>query len=226
MPRPRLYDPEQVLDAVETLAARSGPAAVTIRAIGEATGASNGAVYHGFGSRAGLVATAWLRATRRFLAVQGELVDATSDPVEAVVAAADAPVAFAQRHPDACKLLFAIQRDDLPEDDLSPELAEQLRGAEAELVGLLIRLADTLWQRRDAAAVDTITTCVVDLPTAIVLSRNRLGSSTARAHLHAAVRAVLSVGPPPGGSARLDGGEPKLGPPHESERIPRSEPDL
>lgn len=196
MPRPRVYDPEQVLDAVESLAARSGPAAVTIRAIGEATGASNGAVYHGFGSRAGLVAAAWLRAARRFLAVQGELVDAVSDPLEAVVAAADAPVAFAQRRPDACKLLFAIQRDELPDDDLSAELAEQLRGADAELVGLLIRLADALWQRRDAAAVDTITTCVVDLPTAIVLSRNRLGSTIARAHLHAAVRAVLSVGPP------------------------------
>jgi len=196
VPRPRVYDPEQVLDAVESLAARSGPAAVTIRAIGEATGASNGAVYHGFGSRAGLVAAAWLRAARRFLAVQGELVDAVSDPLEAVVAAADAPVAFAQRRPDACKLLFAIQRDELPDDDLSAELAEQLRGADAELVGLLIRLADALWQRRDAAAVDTITTCVVDLPTAIVLSRNRLGSTIARAHLHAAVRAVLSVGPP------------------------------
>lgn len=197
MPRPRVYDPEQVLDAVETLAARSGPAAVTIRAIGEATGASNGAVYHGFGSRAGLVAAAWLRAARRFLAVQGELVDAVSDPLEAVVAAADAPVAFAQRHPDACKLLFAIRRDELPDDDLSPELAERFRGADAELVGLLIGLAEALWQRRDAAAVDTITTCVVDLPTAIVLSRNRLGCNIARAHLHAAVRAVLSVGPPP-----------------------------
>ncbi|CAJ1508083.1 TetR/AcrR family transcriptional regulator [[Mycobacterium] holstebronense] len=196
MPRPRVYDPGQVLDAVESLAARSGPAAVTIRAIGEATGASNGAVYHGFGSRAGLVAAAWLRATQRFLAVQAELVDAVSDPLEAVVAAADAPVAFAERYPDACKLLFAIQRDELPDDDLSPELAEQLRGADAELVGLLIRLADALWERRDAAAVDTITTCVVDLPTAIVLSRNRLGSTIARAHLHAAVRAVLSVGPP------------------------------
>jgi len=195
MPRPRVYDPEQVLDAVESLAARSGPAAVTIRAIGEATGASNGAVYHGFGSRAGLVAAAWLRAARRFLAVQGERVAAVSDPLEAVVAAADAPVAFAERHPDACKLLFAIQRDQLPDDDLSPQLAEQLRGADVELIGLLIGLADALWERRDAAAVDTITTCVVDLPTAIVLSRNRLGSATARAQLHAAVRAVLSVGP-------------------------------
>lgn len=52
MPRPRVHDPDRVLAAVESLAARSGPAAVTIRAVSEATGASNGAVYHGFGSRA------------------------------------------------------------------------------------------------------------------------------------------------------------------------------
>ncbi|MEO6795181.1 MAG: TetR family transcriptional regulator [Mycobacterium sp.] len=200
MPRPRVHDPDRALDAVESLAARSGPAAVTIRAVGEATGASNGAIYHGFGSRAGLLAAAWLRAARRFLAVQRELVDGARGPgeaavtVEAVVAAADAPVVFAERHPEASKLLFAIRRDELL-DDVPAELADQLRHTDAELTGLLVRLAGELWDRRDAAAVDTITTCVVDLPTAIVLSRNRLGSNTARAQLHAAVRAVLSVGP-------------------------------
>ncbi|BBY32783.1 TetR family transcriptional regulator [Mycolicibacter minnesotensis] len=197
MPRPRVYDPAQVLDAVEALAARSGPAAVTIRAVGEATGASNGAVYHGFGSRAGLIAAAWLRAAQRFLAVQRELVDAAPGAAEAVVAAADAAVVFADRDPDACRLLFALRLDELSEDDLPAQLSEQLRVAEGELAALLKQLAETLWQRRDAAAVDTITTCVVDLPTAIVLTRNRLGNACARAHLQAAVRAVLSVGPPP-----------------------------
>lgn len=198
MPRPRVHDPDRVLDAVESLAARSGPAAVTIRAVGEATGVSNGAVYHGFGSRAGLVGAAWLRAARRFLTVQGDLVSATSGSTDAVIAAADAPVAFAERHPDASKLLSAISRDELLDADLPPELADQLRRVDAELIGLLIRLAGALWDRRDAAAVDTMTTCVVDLPTAIMLSRNRLGSNTARAQLHAAVRAVLSVGPEKG----------------------------
>ncbi|BBX21499.1 TetR family transcriptional regulator [Mycolicibacter terrae] len=195
MPRPRVHDPDRVLDAVESLAARSGPAAVTIRAVGEATGASNGAVYHGFGSRAGLVATAWLRAARRFLALQSELVSAAAEPIDAVIAAADAPVAFAERHPDASRLLQAIRHDALLDEDLPDEVAAQLRGVEAELVALLIRLAAALWDRRDGPAVDTITACVVDLPTAIVLSRNRLGSSNARAQLHAAVRAVLAVGP-------------------------------
>lgn len=195
MPRPRVHDPERVLDAVESLAARSGPAAVTIRAVSELTGASNGAVYHAFGSRAGLVTAAWLRAARRFLALQSELVDAAPKPIGAVIAAADAPVAFAERHPDASRLLQAIRHDALLDEDLPDEVAAQLRGVEAELVALLIRLAGALWDRRDAAAVDTVTTCVVDLPIAIVLSRNRLGSSTARAQLHAAVRAVLAVGP-------------------------------
>jgi len=195
MPRPRVHDPERVLDAVESLAARSGPAAVTIRAVSELTGASNGAVYHAFGSRAGLVTAAWLRAARRFLALQSELVDAAPKPIGAVIAAADAPVAFAERHPDASRLLQAIRHDALLDEDLPDEVAAQLRGVEAELVALLIRLAGALWDRRDAAAVDTITTCVVDLPAAIVLSRNRLSSNTARAQLHAAVRAVLAVGP-------------------------------
>lgn len=195
MPRPRVHDPERVLDAVESLAARSGPAAVTIRAVSELTGASNGAVYHAFGSRAGLVTAAWLRAARRFLALQSELVDAAPKPIGAVIAAADAPVAFAERHPDASRLLQAIRHDALLDEDLPDEVAAQLRGVEAELVALLIRLAGALWDRRDAAAVDTITTCVVDLPDAIVLSRNRLSSNTARAQLHAAVRAVLAVGP-------------------------------
>lgn len=204
MPRPRVHDPDRVLDAVESLAARSGAAAVTIRAVGEATGASNGALYHGFGSRAGLLAAAWLRAARRFLTLQDELVAAApgpADAVEAVVAAADAPVVFAERHPAASKLLLAIGRDELLAAELPTELADQLRRTDADLVGLLIRLADALWERRDRAAVDTITTCVVDLPTAIVLSRNRLSNTTARAQLHAAVRGVLAVGTPEKGTS-------------------------
>ncbi|MEO8815505.1 MAG: helix-turn-helix domain-containing protein [Mycobacterium sp.] len=200
MPRPRTHDPDRVLDAVEALAARSGPAAVTIRAIGAATGVSNGAVYHAFGSRAGLVATAWLRAARRFLEVQRESADGGPSPVDAadsVVAAADAPVAFAERHPDSSRLLLAIRRDELLDADLPAEITDQLRRIDTELIGLMTRLAAAMWDRRDAAAVDTITTCVVDLPTATVLSRSRLHNPTARAHLHAAVRAVLAVGPPP-----------------------------
>ncbi|WP_236685219.1 hypothetical protein [Mycobacterium lepromatosis] len=64
------------------------------------------------------------------------------------------------------------------------------------LIGVLTRLAVAVWDRKDTGAVDTIAKCLIDLPTAVLLRRDRLGNKTVRKHLHAAVRAVLEVGPP------------------------------
>lgn len=202
MPRPRLHDPDTVLDAAESLAVASGPAAVTIRAISSIVGVSNGALYHTFGSRAGLLARAWLRAGRRFLQAQNAQVEAAlaapgpDAGTEAVAAAADAPAAFAERYPNSCRLLLTMPRQELLGSDLPDDISTEIRDLEAQLVGLMIRLARSVWDRKDAAAVDTITICVVDLPTAILLRRDRLHSATARAQLRAAVRAVLHIEPP------------------------------
>lgn len=203
MPRPRVYDPDHVLDAVEALAVTSGLTAVTIRAISAATGISNGAVYHTFGSRAGLIGQAWLRAGHRFLTVQSTSADGAPESggsragIAAVVAAAEAPAVFAEQHPPSAKLLLTVRREELLEQDLPDETAAELRHLDALLVGLMVRLALRMWDRKDAAAVDVITTCIVDLPTAILLRRDRLTNPTAREHLRKAVRAVLDIGPPP-----------------------------
>jgi AcrR family transcriptional regulator len=196
MPRPRVHDAGRVLDAAESLAVSSGPAAVTIRAISAAVGVSNGALYHTFGSRTGLLARAWLRAGQRFLKAQTAKVDQASSGVEAVLAAADTPAAFAEQYPNSCRLLLTVPRNELFNADITDEIATEIRDLEATLVGLMIRLACSMWDRKDAAAVDTITMCIVDLPTAILLRRNRLQSNTAREQLLAAVRAVLETGPP------------------------------
>ncbi|KMO78514.1 TetR family transcriptional regulator [Mycobacterium sp. BK558] len=200
MPRPRVHDPDAVLDAVEALVARAGPQAVSIRAISAAVGVSNGALYHTFTSRGGLMGQAWLRAGRRFLAVQTALVDralAGAGAAEAVAAAADAPVAFAEQSPEAAALLWSVRRDDVLADAPPDDIAAELRDLDRLLIALMVRLAVAMWDRKDAAAVDVITACIVDLPTALVLQRGRLRNPTAREHLHAAVRAVLDVGPPP-----------------------------
>ncbi|MFI6367829.1 TetR/AcrR family transcriptional regulator [Nocardia sp. NPDC050630] len=203
MPRPRTHDPDTVLDAAESLAVRSGPAAVTIRAVATATGVSNGAIYHTFGSRAELLGRSWLRAAGRFLRMQTELVEAhliaadgAPRALEAVVAAAETPVEFARRYPDSSKLLLTVSRDELLGDELPEQVVTELAGTDDALVRLLIRLSRALWGRGDAAAVDVITTCVVDLPTGILLRRDRISTPIAREHLRAAVRAVLAVGPP------------------------------
>jgi AcrR family transcriptional regulator len=203
MPRPRVHEPDRILDAVESIAVRSGPAAVTIRGVSAAVGVSNGALYHTFGSRSSLLGHAWLRAGRRFLTVQNTLVDQAlleadpQAPAAAVMAAADAPVVFAGQYPESAELLLTVRRKELVDSDLPEEIASEISDLNRLLIGLMIRLAVNLWDRKDALAVDTITTCIVDLPTAILLQRKRLGSATARAHLSAAVRAVLDVGPPP-----------------------------
>jgi AcrR family transcriptional regulator len=197
VPRPRVHDLDQVLDAVESLTLTAGSAAVTIRAVSAAVGVSNGALYHAFGSRSGLVARAWIRAARRFFAVQNGMVDEADGPHAAITAAADAPVVFAERCPESSALMWAVSREDLLKSDLPDDTAGELRECQRLLVGLMIRLAVAAWDRKDARAVDAITTCIVDLPTAIVLRRNRLADPTAREQLRAAVRAVLDVGPPP-----------------------------
>ncbi|OBJ59406.1 TetR/AcrR family transcriptional regulator [Mycobacterium sp. 1423905.2] len=203
MPRPRVHELDRVLDAAESLAVASGAAAVTIRAVSATVGVSNGALYHSFGSRAGLLAAAWLRAGRRFLDAQTALVDralatrGAQAGAQAVAAAADAPAAFADLHPNSCRLLLTLPREELLDPALPDEITAQVTDLEAELVGLMIRLARAVWDRKDAAAVDTITMCIVDLPTAILLRRDRLDSATARAQLRAAVQAVLAIEPPP-----------------------------
>ena len=198
MPRPRIHDPDRVLDAAESLAAESGPAAVTIRAVAAAVGISNGAIYHTFGSRGELLGRAWLRAARRFLAVQTDLVDGSlaDDASDAVVAAAEAPAVFAQRFPASSTLLLTLRRDQLLGEAIPAGLADEIDEQQTALVDLLIRLSTAMWDRKDAKAVDVIATCVVDLPTSILLRRNRLHNPLAREHLRAAVRAVLEIGPP------------------------------
>ncbi|WP_054813731.1 helix-turn-helix domain-containing protein [Nocardia arizonensis] len=219
MPRPRTHDPDAALDAAEAIAARSGPAAVTIRAVAQATGLSNGALYHTFGSRAELLGRTWLRAARRFLDVQTGLVDAHPAPapddppksdraepfpredhdlaVAAIVAAADAPGVFTERFPYSSRLLLTVSRDQLIGEKLPATLAEELADADRALVRLMVRLARRLWGRGDRRAVEVMTTCLVDLPTAILLRRDRITDPLAREHLRAAVRAVLAVGPNP-----------------------------
>ncbi|MFI6048425.1 TetR family transcriptional regulator [Nocardia sp. NPDC051321] len=202
MPRPRTHDPDIVLDAAESLAVRSGPAAVTTRAVAAATGVSNGAIYHTFGSRSELLGRTWLRAARRFLTLQSALVDGAldgpdrQDGVEAVVAAAEAPVVFAEKFPVSSRLLLTIERDELL-GEVPEAIATELAATDKVLVELMIRLSRHLWGRGDGRAVDVLNLCLVDLPTAILLRRNRFTNPLAAEQLRAAVRAVLALGPPP-----------------------------
>jgi AcrR family transcriptional regulator len=207
MPRRRVHDLDHVLDTAERLTAELGAGGVTVRALAAAADVPNGTIYHGFGSLNALLAQAWLRAAEAFLRLQTELIEQAlpAGAREAVVAAATAPAIFAEQRPAAARMLFTVRREQLLGPDLPDADAEALHGLDARLVQVLIRLAHLLWDRRDRHAVEVVTTCVVDLPTA--LFRRALTGPSAdgavhidtdrRERLAAAVRAVLDLPPTP-----------------------------
>ncbi|MGY1806632.1 TetR/AcrR family transcriptional regulator [Blastococcus sp. SYSU D00669] len=198
MPRRRLHAPEAVLDAAEELLLETGRTGLTVRALAGRSGASNGSIYHAFGSVDVVVARAWHRRAVEFLAVQSAAAAPEPDAVRAVQAAADAPARFAERELAAARLLVSVRRDDLLTDALPADLAEDLRALDGRLVDLLRQLARGLWDRADPGAVDVVTTCVVRLPGALLFPDIRAGRvrELTRAQLSAAVAAVLGCGPP------------------------------
>jgi AcrR family transcriptional regulator len=194
MPRPQVHDRDAMLDAAESLAVGGGPKAVTVRAVSQLSGISNGAIYHAFGSMSGLVGRAWVRAAHRFLTLQRELVDRATDPVAAVVAAADTPAVFSERHPVSTQLMFTIRREDLI-GDAPADVQGELKALDDDLRAMLIRLARGVFDRKDAAAVAVIEDCVVGLPTGLMLRRPMPPTADTRKRLALAVEAVLSVEP-------------------------------
>jgi AcrR family transcriptional regulator len=199
MARPRLHAPEAVLDAAEELLVERGRARLTVRALAERSGASNGSIYHAFGSLETVAGAAWLRRARQFLDLQRAAVaEAGADGRAAVQAAADAPARLAAQELRAARLLFRLQRDELLTDAVAPEVADGLRALDAALLDTLRRLARAAFDREDGGAVAVVTTCVVRLPTALLLPEIRGGRVRphTREQLAAAVGAVVDLGPP------------------------------
>jgi AcrR family transcriptional regulator len=201
MARPRVHAPDVVLDAAEELLVERGRPSLTIRALAERAGASNGSIYHSFGSLETVVARAWLRRAEQFLELQQAAVEeamADGDGRRAMQAAADAPARLAEHDVRAARLLVSLTRDDVLADAVAPEVADRLRALDAAVVDTLRFLARAVWDRGDAGAVDVVTTCVVRLPAALLFPEIRTGRvrPLTRVQLAAAVGAVLHCGPP------------------------------
>jgi AcrR family transcriptional regulator len=204
MARHRTHDLDRLMDAAERIAAESGSDAVTVRALSQATSVSNGAIYHAFGSRAGMMNQVWLRAARRFLELQRDAVDnalaaspAPQNAIEAVVAAADAPAEYLIRHPISGRFLLTVNRAEiLDRGEIPVEVAIQSDALDKALTTLFIRLSRSVWNRADHESVAAIRDCVVELPTALLLRGRRAPEPAVRERLAAAVRAVLTLTPP------------------------------
>lgn len=205
MPRRRLHSVDDLLDVAEQLVTGGDPAGLTLRALAASAGASNGTIYHAFGSREELLARLWLRATERLGVLLAEAVAAARDArsgADAVVAAALAPVAFTRAHPASAQLFFAQRSDQLFTADLPAALTDALAAERRRFAALLATLAQGVWQRRDRHAVAAVAACVVDVPGGILrraLIEHRTADAASERRIEAAVRAILALplDPPP-----------------------------
>lgn len=205
MSRQRLHTLDDLLDVAEQIVTSSDPSGLTLRSLAAAAGASNGTIYHAFGSKDVLLARLWLRSTSRLHELMSQAMTAgtgstASAGVEAVVAVALAPVEFVRRFPASARLFFAQRRDQLFSGDLPPDAEAELAATQERFVELLITLARGVWGRGDRAAVEAIAVCIVDLPGGILrrcLLEGREADETTAARLEAAARGILSVPPEP-----------------------------
>lgn len=203
MPRQRLHSVDDLLDVAEHLVTSGDPAGLTLRALATSAGASNGTIYHAFGSREELLARLWLRATERLGALLAAAVaDEQRSGADAVVAAALAPVTFTREHPASAQLFFAQRSDQLFTADLPAALTDALAADRKRFAGLLAALAQGVWDRRDRYAVEAVAACVVDVPGGILrraLIEHRTADAASERRIEAAVRAILAepLDPPP-----------------------------
>ncbi|HET8929332.1 MAG TPA: helix-turn-helix domain-containing protein, partial [Acidimicrobiales bacterium] len=92
MPRPRLHDRDDLLDAAERLVTSGDVHGLTLRGLAGAAGVSNGSIYHAFFSKDDLAARLWLRAAARLGAIRAEALDTfTASGVPEPTESADAP---------------------------------------------------------------------------------------------------------------------------------------
>lgn len=205
MGRPRHHDLDELLDHGRRLWVEHGVGGVTIRALSVASGASNGAIYHAFGSRDAVLASIWAREAGRFLTFQRDLVEEAirdADPVDGLVAAALAPAAYAARDDHGARLLLTATLDHLLTPELDADRRTQLRRLQRDLGGLIAELATALWNRRDDPAITTVRYCVVDLPGALLLKAKPVTDPVAQHAVERAVRGIASSPPPTASSSR------------------------
>ena len=199
MGRPQEVDLGALLGHARSLWMAEGMKAVTIRALSQRSGVSNGAIYHHFSSRNHLLASIWAQEAARFRQFQRTQIDRAREngtAEDAIVAAALATGGYAVVEGAAVRVLVASRPDLLNPDGVPDQLVAELNQHRESAAALIKELADDVWGRTDQTALTLVRYCMVDIPARLFMSAGKPNDPLARYAIEHAVRGVLTAGPP------------------------------
>jgi AcrR family transcriptional regulator len=193
MPRPRIHQPDTVLDHARDIVLERGARAATMEAIARTSGAPMGSLYHYFSSHDELLARLWVRAVRRSQAAFRAAAE-HEDPEQAALAAALSIYDFCVRERDDARLLMSLRREDLIQAELPPDLMQELKDLNRPVGHTLEQLSHRLYGRAQPHDLDRVLLATFDLPYGIArpsIIRGRTPPNHRRKLLKAAVLAVI-----------------------------------
>jgi AcrR family transcriptional regulator len=201
MGRRALYSTDQILDAARDLVAHSGPAAVTIAALGSALGgAPSGSLYHRFASRNELLGRLWLRTAAAFQ--DGFAAAAASAPDDAHAAGLHAALSLPRRvraDPQGARIMLLHRREDFLSSEWPAEMQAEARRLKQQVEdtvrALSLRLLGDSPEALRATAFATI-----DIPFAAVRRHVMAGEAPPASLdplIEAAYGAVIAAFPAP-----------------------------
>ena len=176
MPRTAKFSHDQIVDATARIAARAGPANVTIAAIANEIKAPTGSIYHRFGSRDLLLAEVWLRTAAEFQeAYVAKL--AGDDPWEAGLAAELFVPARVRERQDEARILVLHRREDFLTGEWPAEITQRAAALKRQVDDAHRSFCKRLLGRTDADSLRALRYAIVDAPLAAILPDLRMGKA-------------------------------------------------
>jgi AcrR family transcriptional regulator len=176
MARVAKFHHAQIVEATAALAARAGPAQVTMAGIAAALGAPTGSIYHRFASRDVLLGEVWLQAAQAFQDDFGARLTG-DDPWRAGLEAALFVPARVRRKPDEARLLLLHRRGDFLAAGWPAPMAERAAQLERQADAGLRGFCKRLLQRSDGETRRIVRYALIDAPMAAVLPHLRAQES-------------------------------------------------
>lgn len=162
MARPSRFHRDDLLEAAVIVAARVGPAHLTMASVAETAGAPTGSLYHRFASRDEMLAEAWIRAMASFQEGFVRVLAVESRP--AGLEAALFPIRWARDNLSAARILVLNRRQDFLPAKLPDHLRATAAGQSAELDRAISNFAMSAWGAGGIAAKDRALFLLLDLP--------------------------------------------------------------